>query len=339
MKIEIAAFTNGGYALGESLRNELIRGGDQVGLTRCTSGGADALREWTQRCFTQADALVFIGAVGIAVRGIAPLLVGKAEDPAVVALDETGRFCVSLLSGHLGGANDLALRVGKITGATPVITTATDRRGVFAVDSWAANAGFFIQNPQVIVRVSAKLLAGEPVSFFSPFPIRGNLPAGVILAENPDLGDILVDIRNVGKADALHIVPPIAVLGLGCRRGTSASRIDWAVKEFCQAHHLAFQAISRVCSVDLKGDEDGLLAYCRDSELPFATFSASELRAVEGQFTPSPFVERTTGVDNVCERSAVLGAGGPLLVGKTIINGISLALAAPEICLEFGVNK
>ena len=105
-------------------------------VSRCGLGGV-TLAGWTAQQFAAADALVFVGAAGIAVRAIAPHCQSKATDPAVVVLDECGRFAVPLLSGHLGGANDLACRLGAACGAVPVITTATDANGLFAVDEWA----------------------------------------------------------------------------------------------------------------------------------------------------------------------------------------------------------
>ena len=126
-----AAFTERGLRLAEKLATSL-----PGSVTRCGHGGP-ALAQWTAAEFVRSDALVFVGAVGIAVRAIAPHCQSKAQDPAVVVLDECGRFAVPILSGHLGGANDLARALAAVCGAVPVITTATDANGVFAVDEWA----------------------------------------------------------------------------------------------------------------------------------------------------------------------------------------------------------
>ena len=115
-------------------------------------GGADGvpLADWTARQFAQSDALIFVGAAGIAVRAIAPHCRSKAADPAVVVLDEGGQFAIPLLSGHLGGANDLARWLAAVCGAVPVITTATDGRGVFAVDEWARRQNCAVAEPERI---------------------------------------------------------------------------------------------------------------------------------------------------------------------------------------------
>ena len=139
-----------------------------------------------------SDALLFVGAAGIAVRAIAPHVASKATDSAVVVIDEAGRFAVPLLSGHLGGANELAQTVARAVGAIPVITTATDVRGVWAVDTWARCAGLAVSNPEAIKRVSARLLSGGRVALYSDMPISGQPPEGVDIASDRARADIVV---------------------------------------------------------------------------------------------------------------------------------------------------
>ena len=167
------AFTDTGLALARRLADALPGSVD-----RCGSGGV-SLAGWTALQFAQSDALVFVGAVGIAVRAIAPHCQSKATDPAVVVLDECGRFAVPLLSGHLGGANALARALAKACGAVPVITTATDVNGLFAVDLWAKAQNCAVLEPERIKRVSGALLAGQTVRYWSPWPVAGETPAGV----------------------------------------------------------------------------------------------------------------------------------------------------------------
>ena len=122
---------------------------------------------------------LFIGAIGIALRAIAPYIKTKTKDPAVVVVDELGQFSIPILSGHIGGANELALQIAEDLGSIPVITTATDINKVFAVDTWAKSQGLQILNPQCIKLVSSKLLKGESVHVKSDYPIQGNLPKNV----------------------------------------------------------------------------------------------------------------------------------------------------------------
>ena len=140
------AFTAKGLALAQKLAAAY-----PGSVTRCGhEAGQVHLADWTARQFAGSDALVFVGAVGIAVRAIAPHCQSKAQDPAVVVLDECGRFAVPILSGHLGGANDLARALAAVCGAVPVITTATDANGVFAVDEWAKHQNCTVLEPERI---------------------------------------------------------------------------------------------------------------------------------------------------------------------------------------------
>lgn len=313
------AFTEKGMALAHRLARAL-----PGSVSRCGAGGV-RLAEWTSMQFAQADALIFVGAVGIAVRAIAPHCKSKATDPAVVVLDECGRFAVPLLSGHLGGANALARALAEACGAIPVITTATDANGVFAVDEWAKAQGCAVLEPERIKLVSGALLAGHTVRLASDWPVQGTPPAGVDPARTPAEADFALTLSPAG--DALHLVPHIGVLGIGCRRGTCAEQLEAAFADFCARHSLAPACIAAAASIDLKADEAGLLAFCRAHGWPITFYSAEQLRALSGPFTPSPFVQSVTGVDNVCERAAVLASGGCIRIPKQAGGGVTFALA------------
>lgn len=305
------AFTEKGMALAHRLARAL-----PGSVSRCGAGGV-RLAEWTSTQFAQADALIFVGAVGIAVRAIAPHCKSKATDPAVVVLDECGRFAVPLLSGHLGGANALARALAEACGAIPVITTATDANGVFAVDEWAKAQGCAVLEPERIKLVSGALLAGHTVRLASDWPVQGTPPAGVALAGAGEAADFALTLTPGKTApEALHLVPRIGVLGVGCKRGTTADQLEAAFAAFCAAHGLAPAGIRGAASIDLKQDEPGLAAFCAAHGWPITFYTARQLQAVEGHFTPSAFVRSVTGVDNVCERAAVCAADGPLQVPK-----------------------
>ena len=318
MTLRLLAFTDRGFALAQTLAEAL--GGEAA---RC--GAPLGLADWTAGGFSQADALVFVGAAGIAVRVIAPHVRHKAADPAVVVVDEAGRFAVPILSGHLGGANDLARKIAAQCGAVPVITTATDVRGLFAVDEWAKRQNCRAENPEAIVRFSSKVLAGETAGIYSPWPIAGRPPEHTAPAAERDCDAMLTLRRQSG--DALRLIPAIAVLGAGCRKGTPASALERAFAELLEKSGLNPLAFYKVCSIDLKRDEPGLLSFCQSRGLAFETFSAQALLAVEGDFSPSGFVRSVTGVDNVCERAAVLGSGGALIVKKQAGDGVTMAAA------------
>lgn len=318
MKLAYLSFTEKGRQLAGRLAAAL-------GGTAQRCGASCSLEAWTAAHFSQSDGLVYVGAAGIAVRAIAPHLKSKTTDPAVVVVDECARYAIPILSGHLGGANDLARAIGRVCGALPVLTTATDVNGVFAVDEWAKRQNCLVLNPERIKTVSAKLLAGGTITVQSSWPIAGQPPRNVCQTEDRG-ADVLLDIHP-GTGEKLHLVPRIAVLGVGCKKNVLPQTLETALAAFLTGAGVCEQAISAVASIDLKKNEPGLLDFCAAHGWPLKTYPAEQLRAVEGQFTPSAFVKGVTGVDNVCERSAVLASGGTLCQGKTARDGITMALA------------
>lgn len=328
MKLELIAFTQRGRDLAQRLAETLSGRGQQAA---CTRDGLKA-EEWAERAFSRCDGLIFVGATGIAVRAIAPHLRHKSTDPAVVVVDEGGQFVIPILSGHLGGANDLAREIAALTGAVPVITTATDVNGVFAVDQWARRQGLMVCNPKRILPVSSRLLAGETVGFFSPWPIAGELPQGLRLVSRGE-AQVVLDLHRP-EGDALWLCLKGVRVGMGCRRGTPVSVLRALLEKVLAEADIPQKAVSALCTIDLKKDETGLQELAWELGVPFITYSAQELAQVPGDFTPSPFVEQITGVDNVCERAA-LAAGGKLLQKKTAKDGATVALAMEELHLTW----
>ena len=276
--------------------------------------------------FAWADAMVFVGSVGIAVREIAPFVRSKLTDPAVVSMDELGRYVIPLLSGHIGGANDLARELAEVVEGVPVITTATDINHKFSVDAWAAKRELAITNLNIAKAVSAEILE-RPVPLKSDFPIVTALPNGVVTGDGGDIGIYISCRMDTPFEKTLLLVPPVLHLGLGCRRGTPVEKFREAVDFVLKEHNIHPKAIKQVTSIDIKSNEEGLLAFCEERKLPAVFYTADELWAVPGEFTQSQCVLRYTGVDNVCERSAMIGAE-KLLVKKTIHNGVTVAIAA-----------
>ena len=328
MTAAILAFTRRGATLGRVLAEAMdaslhvpARFADEVGAE-----AYDSLEDWTARMWGEKDALIFVGACGIAVRAIAPHVKDKFTDPAVVSVDEAGKFVVPLLSGHVGGANELAIRVAALTEGQAAISTATDVNGLFAVDVWARERDMAITDRTLAKEVSAALLEGKRVGFASDF--GHPCPAG--LTEGPAELGVWVTWKtgNGPFAHTLRLAPKGLILGIGCRRGTLQAAIEEAVSAALAGYEPA--AVERVATIDLKQDEPGLLAFCAARNLPLSVYSAAELAAVEGDFTPSDFEKGITGVDNVCERAAVL-AGGAILVPKQAKNGVTVAVAGRKI--------
>ena len=343
--IHACAFTDRGYRLGQVL------GFDS--LTRISrSGNTVSLREWTAGHACAGGTLVFIGAAAIAVRAMDGLMKSKASDPAVIVIDEGGRFVIPLLSGHIGRANDKAMAIsGRLKAAgyegQPVITTASDSRGVFAVDSWATERNMTIQNPERIVDVTSKILSGESVT--GGLHEEADMPdaIGQVIWQRGyrDDQDFQIRVRRQTCAERatasqkrgsspkeghgpLILIPRIVTLGIGCRRGTPAGEIVAAIEHFEDETKIAPEAIASLASIDLKKEEAGLLAAARQLRYAISFFTADRLNEEKGDFTSSDFVKKTTGTDNVCERAAVAASeGGVLIERKHIYGAVTLAAA------------
>ncbi len=333
-KIAVISFTEAGHAL--ALRIASALDDAQVSVTR-----GYPVREWAEQNFSRQDALIFVGALGIAVRAIAPLLKSKTTDPAVIVLDETGKFCIPVVSGHLGGANALADAISKKLGSLPVITTATDRRGVFAIDCWAKDKGITIENPAQIKLISSKLLAGEDAKFYTDFPVSAPPPHGIKISDALQNADITLSVRQLAQTspDALRLIPRIVYLGIGCKKGTCEAQIAFAVEKALLQMGIHPLAVGAICTIDRKGEETGLIAFCKTRKLPLKTFTTEELSACTGIFSASEFVKGTVGVDNVCERAAVCGSGSAdvsgLILRKTIFPSVTVAAAQAVYTVEF----
>ncbi len=357
IRISVISFTENGCLLGERLRRGLNADGYLTDLylkskyqaptgIRAETLGEETLQTWTGKRFKDSAAIIFIGACGIAVRSIAPFVKSKQTDPAVVVIDETGAFAVSLLSGHLGGANELTEKTAGILGAQAVITTATDRNKIFAVDVFAKKNHCMISDMKLAKEVSAALLFGRAVGFYSDFPCKGNLPKGLTVSDGtkkeslPELGICLsVQKEKQPFAKTLYLIPQILTAGIGCRKGTAAAAVAAAIEGICEQADVFPEAIGQAASIDLKKEEPGLLQFCREQKLAFTVYTAEQLKEVNGNFSGSSFVESITGIDNVCERAAVLGSrteeAGELLCGKYVKDGVTAALAQKKWSVEF----
>lgn len=324
---------------------------------------AGELSAWSGDRFGDSEALIFVGACGIAVRAVAPWVRDKFRDPAVVAVDEGGRFVIPLLSGHVGGANRLARLLAGSLGAVPVITTATDVSGKFAVDVFAAENGCAISDRRLAKEISAAVLAGERIPLLSDFPLEGEFPREIYVCKKTAAGGknlagsaaggespagpaaeleeqtgglrIRITLSDRERDGELRLIPRAAVLGMGCRRGVSEEELWRAAERALGEAGVDWRGLRALASVDLKKNEEGLIRLAARLQVPFLTFSAEELNRLPGQYSSSDFVKRTAGVDCVCERAAMaaacLGGGrGRLAAGKRAFGPVTVAVAAAE---------
>ena len=283
--------------------------------------------------FASSQALIFIGACGIAVRDIAPHLKNKIVDPAVLVLDDQGKFVIPILSGHIGGANVLAKYLAEQIGAVPVITTATDGSGKFSCDTWAVTKHCAISSMKLAKDVSAAILQRD-VPICSEFALPNQLPNGLVSCSEGEIG-LFIGIHTESPYTAtLRLIPRIVTLGIGCRRDTPMQTIYSVIKEIMEEHHIDMRSICRIASIDVKKDEAGLLACANVWKAETVFYTVEELNAVSGEFVESEFVQKTVGVGNVCERAALYD-GGTLLITKTAKDGVTVAASVQEWKVEF----
>lgn len=378
-QIAIAGFTTNGCVLAQKIVSELEgarawaphRISEEVGLP-----GFDNVGAWAGEAFAHGcDGIVFVGACGIAVRAIAPYVTSKMHDPAVVCVDEAGKWAISLLSGHVGGANDLARRIARIVGATPVVTTATDVRGAFAIDEWAARRSLVIANPQLIKHVSGALLEGGHVGVRvgRQVSLTDELPAGFVREECAGDTDSASDANSAGDIrkpcsagaapdsadashvlhahvhigpelpcetdpDALHLITRNAVVGVGCRRGCEPATLQDSVETALASLGLASEAVSTLATIDLKAAEPAVVELAAKHGWLLRTFSAQALAAQGGDFASSEFVRAHVGVDNVCER-ALACCGATRILDKQAHQGTTVAVGLVPKALSFDMKE
>lgn len=298
----------------------------------------DNIKAKLAEIWKHGGAIIFIGATGIAVRMIAPLIGHKSCDPAIIAIDAAGKFCVALLSGHLGGANSLATHIANLIGAQPVITTATDcLNSGHALDLELAAAGLKIIDWQELPRVQAAILEGERIGLCDPLRL---LPGAKFPASpNPDSFSFAIAIdwrERKARPGLLRVAAPVVYIGAGFRKNVKADQLAVALRRFIAEQNISPIAIAGVATIREKaavlGEAAARLGFC------FQSFAAPDLAA---RPTPNPSVfcgQRFNQKPfSVCEAAAILaaGAGGKLAIEKTIYDkSITFALALGKIARE-----
>lgn len=346
MKLAIVAITSGGAQLARRIAVKLpdarvflpekFRSADHCDYF------AVPLAERLPELFRETEQLICIMATGIVVRLLGGELQGKERDPAVVVMDEAGQFAISLLSGHLGGANDLARRLGILCGATPVITTATDVNGLPAWDQVAREVGLVVEPVENLKVLNRLLLDGGKVGLVDQrrrIADRFSSVPGVCLYDNftsatrsAAEGLVFVTHRFLphlqNQAEVLALRPRDLVVGIGCNRGTSAEEIELAVRSKLKQSFLAFTSIACIASIEAKRDEEGLIAFAESHGLPLKFFTAEELNKVNMPSPVSPYAQKAVGAKGVCEPAALLASGmGEMLIRKQKVGNLTIAVA------------
>lgn len=319
--------------------------GEEGGVKQLPKKKEDLIRErWGKWAF------LFIGAAGIAVRYIAPYVKDKFTDSAVVVADEAGQYVIPLLSGHVGGAAELADQIANLLGAVSVHTTATDVRKKFAADVFAKKNALYITDREATKRISAAVLDGELIGIYA----QGDHAENAVKNSKEMFSDevcicntieevmkyryrvILADSFPAIDENTLLLKPKNIIVGLGCRKGISEELLEKGLLEILKKNHLDMNQIEALVSIDLKKEEPAVVSLAEKYKVPFLTYSAEMLNEVEEVSSASSFVKKITGIDNVCERAAVTYCKKhceyfELIAGKSIETAMTAAIARRNI--------
>lgn len=352
--LSIISFTEKGAHLSLKLLDMLSEEGENAWLyTKCSKYRDGSINkrlryvysntdEWAKVQMSAKNGLLFIGACGIAVRAIAPWVVNKLYDSPVLVMDELGTYVIPILSGHVGGANEIAVKIAEMTGSIPVITTATDLNKSFAVDIFAKKNYLYIENKNGIAKVSSKVLRGEKINIAIESHGYGHdsrFANQIKIVDFPPKQpvDVIITTGNCGYNADLVLRPREYVLGMGCKRDKEPEKIAGYIDQTLTALGISKNQVYAICSIDKKRDEAGFLQWSSLERIPFITYSAEELEDVEGDFEVSQFVKAQVGVDNVCERAALKGCGegGELVYRKHASDGMTIAVAKRDWRVSF----
>lgn len=343
----IISVTEKGDILGEKIKSQI--GGDLYFKSKRSDFN---LSDITKECFEKYDSIVFISSTGIAVRAISKHLKGKDKDPAVVVVDVCNKFSISLVSGHLGGANDLALNISKILNNTPVITTATDNMNILAPDVIAKNNNLVIDSLKIAKVIASRLVNNEEV-YFKDDKNKISCPKGYTQVdeiksnmlwitnkvnnndnsknnyskmcnkENDEIGNKEAGLND--ESTILKLVRKDIVLGIGCRRNTESKKMYEFVTETLKEKKIDLRAVNLIASVDVKSDEEAILSLKQFLNCDIRFFTRDEIATIEDKYEGSEFVKKSIGVSAVSEPVIEL-AGANIIIKKIKKDGMTLAI-------------
>lgn len=338
MRAAVISITENGGKIAEKLAEKLpeyeIK---RFAFHKYPAEGAESfphLSELVGNVFEKYNALVFICACGIVVRDIAPLLKSKVSDPAVIVIDERGKYVIPLLSGHLGRANRFSEIIADKLGAHAVITTATDIGGKFSPDSFAKSNNLIIENIEASKEIAAAVLRNEKIALYSDFPCE-NIPNELFEDTSGKIGIRISSVIEKPFKTTLNLVPINIVLGIGCRKNIPFEIILRRVRESLAQAEISEKRVCEISTIDIKSEETGILELCSKLGAKFSVYSAERLMELKGDFSSSDFVMKTTGCDNVCERAASFG-DNRLVMRKNAADGVAVAAAEKRIIIDFG---
>lgn len=311
------------------------------------------LNDITKEVMKTSKGVIFISSTGIAVRAIAPFLEGKDKDPGVVVVDLSSKYAINILSGHLGGGNELTLKVAEILSIQPVITTATDNLGIIAPDILAKDNDLIIQDLKKAKYISTLLVDGKIVGIKDDYnmiiiskgyekiqEVRENciwithnlkfnnndeFNNNIIFNNSKDYLEGYIEQGELDYSKILRLIKKDLVLGIGCRRGTTYEKLYQFINSSLIKYNLDIRSVAEIVSVDVKANEDGIIKLAEKINCPFITFEREEIMTVQDKYEKSEFVLKTLGVTGVCEPCVDL-AGAEVIVSKEKNEGMTLAI-------------
>ncbi|PWV56182.1 precorrin-4 C(11)-methyltransferase [Chitinophaga sp. S165] len=325
-KTVIIASTDSGVALGNRIRTEFPKSLLVSTRHHEQASHIESIAAFLANNFSTFDTLIFIGALGICVRSIAPYLQDKKEDPAVINMDDRGMFVQSVVSGHIGGANDITRKLAAAIGAQAVITTSSDLQEIWALDTLASQFGWKAAASQDMNSIISLFVNNQPTALLLDVKDKGTahlektLPAFVNVHYHlpDDLSKyallIAVTYKKYPAAiPVLHFHPAVLNIGMGCSRDIEADLLKASVYQQLAQQQLAVESIRAIGSIDVKHDETAFIALAKKLQVPFITFTADELNTQQ-VVNPSDVVMSKLGVHSVSEASAMLLSGNQELL-------------------------
>ncbi|HHZ02634.1 MAG TPA: cobalt-precorrin 5A hydrolase [Tissierellia bacterium] len=331
MKLACLSFTDKGRLLGERL---LALDSDTYKMEHIPNSQIQGgIKGFLESSWSKYDGFIFISATGIAVRMCQPYIKSKDIDPAIVVIDDEGKFSISLLSGHLGGANGIAKSIGDYLEATTVITTASDNRGIESIDMFAKENDYYIEDLSTVTRIVSMMVNNKRVGIYTE---DGNLINYPNLIKVDDLNNIAPSVEgiiivtsreDIGPIDIPHTIlrPKNINIGIGCRKGKEVEIVIGAIELALNNSNLSNKSIRAMGTVEIKKDEAGIIKAAEHYNCPLEIFTIEDILPLEDMFQKSQFVKDTIGVYSVSEPCAYLLGGKPIL-RKFIHKGVTISI-------------
>lgn len=330
MDIAVIAVTNEGEKISELLKT--ILDFDFYSKDEVKQFG---IKSVTEKCFNKYKAIIFISSTGIAVRAISSFIKSKTTDPAIIVIDNSMKFVISLLSGHIGGANELTMQISKELNAMPIITTATDNLGIVAPDMIAKENDLVIENMKTCKDVAAVLVNGGKVAFKDEKNII-QVPKGYVAYKKNEIYEAMVIVGNKksyfedNNIPVLKLIRRDIILGVGCKKNYDSLKMKNFILKVLKENNINKLSIAQICTVEIKKNEEAIVNLSRELNWPMKIYTIEEIRTIHHKYKGSDFVEKTIGVRAVSEPVVEL-SGAKLFIEKLTHEGMTLSIGEVSI--------